>query len=405
MQRGNILIQRIDYSFDIPVDEYKKRAERVREEMVKRDIDLAIAWGLQLFPGDIIYLTGFDINLEIGAMILMTQDDVYLLTGPEAYPAAKIDIKNGEPFGVSELGCIGVDYSRTPEITNVKDCIKRIFKNHIPKRVAILTFPDFLTTLAYNAIISGLSSKTEIIYATDILYSLRMVKSASEQKLMKYAASIAIEGMKTVLNNIKPGMMETQCSAHACFKVRDLGAHALTFDPIIQSGRRINTSIGKTYNKIIEEGDIVAIDVGCRYKHYAGHVARTIVAGNPSEKQLRFLQMGAEACAATGSQVIYGKSMSNMDKASHEVFIKYGYGQYDTYSCGHGTGFTDGIGEGTATQKSEELWPKNIVMMSDVSLSGVPELHGFRFEECFLIDNNGITNNITNGLPLDVFQC
>ena len=395
---------KIDYDFDIPPNQYKERVNKVRNILKERKVELAVAWGLQLFPGDIIYLSGFDINLEIGAMILLTQENLYLLTGPESYPAAVMDIKNGETFGVVELGAPGIDYERTPGITKIKNCIEMILKKQKPKRIAFLTFKDFMTTLAYDSVLEALPVGTEASYETDILYKMRLEKSPAEQKLMEYAAAIATEGLKAVLNYGKPGLMEVQWGAPACAKMRELGAHALTFDPVIQSGERINTCIGKTYNKVVKDGEIISINVGCRYKHYAGHIGRSVVAGKPSKKQLEFLRVGAEATAAAGSQIIFNTPMANMDRASHEIFIKNGYGEYDRYSCGHGTGFTDGIGEGTATQKSKGLWPKNIAMMTDVSLYGVPKFYGFRMEDGFIIDDSGITHKTTDGLPLDVFK-
>ncbi|MCK5737287.1 MAG: M24 family metallopeptidase [Spirochaetaceae bacterium] len=208
--------------------------------------------------------------------------------------------------------------------------------------------------------------------------------------------------MKACLNNGHAGMMEVQWSASATDRMRNLGAHALTFDPIIQSGIRMNTSIGKTYNKIVQEGEIISIGIGCRYKSYAGHVCRSTIVGKGSPEQKTFLRMGAEACKEAGLAVQYNTPMSNMDKASHRVFQKYGYSQYDTSSCGHGTGFTDGVGEGAATQKTTGLWPKNIVMMADVSLSNVPNLYGFRFEDGFLIDNDGNTIVLTEGINLEL---
>ena len=174
----------IDYTFDISIDEYEERTRKVRRAMEERNIDLGVAWGMQLFPGDITYLSGFDVNLEVGAMILLTQDDLYLLTGPEAYPAAKIDIKNGEPFAVYDLSEPEIDYSRTSGVTTVKDCISRMFKGRNPQRVAFLTFDDFLTVKAYNSVFNTLPSCTEILYATDILYNLRLSKSVAEQRLM-----------------------------------------------------------------------------------------------------------------------------------------------------------------------------------------------------------------------------
>ena len=228
----------IDYDFDIPLSEYALRATRVRNIMKQRNIDLAFSFGTETFPGDVLYLSGFDINIEVASIVLLSQDRMYLLSGPEAGGAAQLDTRFGEPRMVWELAAPDLDYDRVPGVTTVKDCIDDMFAGAGPGTVGSLTYSELLSKKCHDVIVSAVPANADIVEATDILHDLRMNKSEAEQTLMRTSTAIAVEGMKALLNNGKPGMMECTWGAHAAFKMRELGAHSLAFQPMVQSGRR-----------------------------------------------------------------------------------------------------------------------------------------------------------------------
>lgn len=396
----------IDYDFEIPLSEFEERVSKVREIMKQRDLDLVFAYGTETFPGDVLYLSGFDINVEVGSIVLLSQDQMFLLTGPEAGGSGQLDTRYGEPRMVWELAAPEIDYDRVPGITTIKNCIEEMFDKAGPRTVGSLTFSELLAKKCYDDIVLAIPMDVEIVEATDILYKMRMDKSDNEQKLMRYATAIAVEGMKAMLNNGKPGMMECQWGAYAAFKMRELGAHSMAFQPMVHSGRRALTVIGKSYNKIVEEGEVVSTAIGCRYKGYAGHLCRTAIAGGSATgKQLALLQMCAEAAQAACDNIVYNQPMANMDKAAHDVFVKHGYGEFNQQSNAHGVGIVECVGEGVATMKSSGLFPKNIVMATDVYLTNLEDagIYGCRAENMMLIDNQGVTHNLTGHLPFETF--
>lgn len=396
----------IDYNFDIPAGEYEVRVARVRNAMAERNLDFAFSYGTETFPGDILYLSGFDINIEVGGIVLLSQDRMFLLSGPEAGGAAQLDTRYGEPRMVWELAAPDLDYDRVPGVTTIKDCVREMFGKAGPGRVGFLTYPELMSKKCHDDIVAAVPAGAEIVEATDILYELRMNKSDNEQTLMRSSTAIAVEGMKAVLNNGKPGMMECAWGAHAAFKMRELGAHSLAFQPMIHSGKRALSVVGKSYNKIIEDGEVVSLAVGCRYKGYAGHLCRTAVAGAaPSEEQRFLLDMCSEAAQAACDNIVYDAPMADMDRAAHEVFVKHGYGQFNQQSNAHGVGIVECVGEGVATMKSSGRFPKNIVMATDVYLTNldVAGLYGCRAENMMLIDGQGITHNLTGHLPFETY--
>ena len=396
----------IDYDFDIPLSEYALRATRVRNIMKQRNIDLAFSFGTETFPGDVLYLSGFDINIEVASIVLLSQDRMYLLSGPEAGGAAQLDTRFGEPRMAWELAAPDLDYDRVPGVTTVKDCIDDMFAGAGPGTVGSLTYSELLSKKCHDVIVSAVPANADIVEATDILHDLRMNKSEAEQTLMRTSTAIAVEGMKALLNNGKPGMMECTWGAHAAFKMRELGAHSLAFQPMVQSGRRALSVVGKSYNKIIEKGEIVSLAVGCRYKGYAGHLCRTAVAGGrPSDEQRCLLDMCSEAAQAACDNIVYDAPMADMDRAAHDVFVKHGYGQFNQQSNAHGVGIVECVGEGVATIKSSGRFPKNIVMATDVYLTNLElaGLYGCRAENMMLIDGQGVTHNLTGQLPFETY--
>ncbi len=396
----------IDYDFEIPASEYELRVARTRKVMKERKLDLAFSYGTETFPGDVLYLSGFDINIEVGSIVLLSQDDMFLLTGPEAGGAAQLDTRCGEPRMVWELAAPDLDYDRVPGVTTIKGCIDDMFGKAGPKTVGALTYRELLSKKCHDDIASAVPASAEFVEATDILYDLRMNKSESEQNLMRTSTAIAVEGMKALLNNGGPGMMECTWGAHAAFKMRELGAHSLAFQPMIHSGERALSVVGKSYNKIIEDGDIVSLAIGCRYKGYAGHLCRTTVAGGTPTKEQRFLlDMCSEAAQAACDNIVYDAPMADMDRAAHDVFVKHGYGQFNQQSNAHGVGIVECVGEGVATMKSSGRFPKNIVMATDVYLTNleVAGLCGCRAENMMLIDGQGITHNLTGHLPYETY--
>jgi hypothetical protein len=73
------------------------------------------------------------------------------------------------------------------------------------------------------------------------------------------------------------------------------------------------------------------------------------------------------------------------------------------YSSAHGTGISEAFEGRAATRFSDYNFPKNIVSMIDIGLYGHPDYFGFRHEEAYLIDNEGITRKLTD-LPMRVYE-
>lgn len=119
-----------------------------------------------------------------------------------------------------------------------------------------------------------------------IMHELRAVKSEPEVELIKTAGRITEKAFRRLLGFIKPGVWEFEIEAeihHEFLKNRSRGP---AFATIVASGADACTLHYVNNDKQCRAGDLVLIDFGAEYAHYAADVTRTVpVSGRFSKRQ------------------------------------------------------------------------------------------------------------------------
>jgi Xaa-Pro aminopeptidase len=376
----------INYNFKIPTGEYKARIGNLRECMSENEIDLGIAYGTPSFSGDLLYLTGYEPQLE-NALVLVTQSDVIILGGPEGEGYAIQQIKAGDYHILIELRLPDEDYPNT-KFDKLGKIIKGLIK-HSKSKIALLTEPN-VVPVGWDALIrSNLPSGTQIKNYPEILRQLRACKSQIEFQAIGYAARISVEAMRSMLGLLRPGLRELELAAEADYTMKKMGAASLGWETLVLSGQRINTVVGRASNKIIQQGELVLLGTSARFSGYASTCGRTVVVGEPSKGQNIFLNHGAKAYEIAKECLEFGAPKRFVDLKARAYLRKHGLGEYQLYSVAHGTGITECLEGEPFTQSSSGTIPKNLAEMIDVGLFNHPEYCGARFEDEFVIDAKG----------------
>jgi Xaa-Pro aminopeptidase len=71
-------------------------------------------------------------------------------------------------------------------------------------------------------------------------------------------------------------MTEKEVALELEYFMKKQGAEDLSFDTIVASGKRSSLPHGKASEKVIEKGDFVTIDFGCKVNGYCSDMTRTI---------------------------------------------------------------------------------------------------------------------------------
>ncbi len=107
-----------------------------------------------------------------------------------------------------------------------------------------------------------------------IMHQLRSVKQEEEVLMMQKAADLNAKAYKRVLNFIKPGITEFEIEAEFLHEYIRNGSSGFSYTPIIASGSSACVLHYIENKNVLKEGDLLLLDVGCWYAHYASDVTR-----------------------------------------------------------------------------------------------------------------------------------
>ncbi len=171
---------------------------------------------------------------------------------------------------------------------------------------------------------------------------MMVLKTDREIEILHQAGRIAAEALAWAGRNAVPGRTTAELDAGAEGIIRSHGA-----TPEFKGYHGFPASICVSINdeivhgipgpRELKEGDIVAIDVGARYKDFVGDTARTYAVGRIDDEAQRLLTATEEALEAAIRAARVGGKLSDISRAVQTVAESYGYSLVRDYA-GHGVG-------------------------------------------------------------------
>ncbi|MDK2823266.1 MAG: Xaa-Pro aminopeptidase [Clostridia bacterium] len=248
---------------------------------------------------------------------------------------------------------------------------------------------DFITYKQFQDFQDGLDN-IKLVPQEGIIENLRLIKDNEEIKNIRKAAQIADKAFKFILEKIKPGLKEIEVALELEFFMRLQGASSTSFDTIVASGYRSALPHGVASEKVIEKGDFVTIDFGCVYNGYCSDMTRTIVIGQPSEKQKEIYQIVLEAQSIGLNSVKAGLGAKEVDLQSRSYISRKGYGEYFGHGLGHGLGLNVHENPSLSPRDSTELL-ENMVVTVEPGIY-IPNWGGVRIEDLVVVKATGYDN-------------
>jgi Xaa-Pro aminopeptidase len=167
---------------------------------------------------------------------------------------------------------------------------------------------------------------------------LRMVKDDWEVAQIQQAAQIADEALAQVLPLLQPGISEADFATELEYRLKKLGAEALSFATIVGFGARSALPHALPTTQRLQKGDLVLIDFGAVVNGYRSDMTRSYVAGKPDLLQLQLFQAVQQAQQAALKAVKAGVSASALFAISDQVLQHSQFGRYAGPGLGHGVG-------------------------------------------------------------------
>ncbi len=146
----------------------------------------------------------------------------------------------------------------------------------------------------------------EFVDLDHLLHENRLFKKPAELKLMRKAAKISAEAHCRAMRASKPGLNEYQLQAEIEHTFAMEGASFPAYTSIVGGGDNACILHYVENNQPLNDGDLVLIDAGCEYQHYAADITRTFPVNgrfNPEQKAIYELVLKAQLAGIEAAQV------------------------------------------------------------------------------------------------------
>lgn len=369
----------------ISKEEFIRRIERIQEALKKQNLSCIAVYGDEYRKENLRYVSNFWPIFERGVCFIPRKGIPILAAAPEGEQYAR-EMSVWEDYrNVKELACVSVpeeiDFPLAT-FSNFSDILGETLKGG--KRLGLVGYwdmPEPILKRIQNAV-TGM----EIINCDDILYNMRIIKSAAEIECLKECGRIACAGYDRLMAEAVPGSTELEAAGAGEGAARRAGAEDINF-MVFGSGKRADTIIGRPTTKVIADGEMVMASLAVQYQGYVSTVEYPFVAGKASDEQKRILNVLLEAANVQLKYLKEDIIAKEMVRAVKKVFKKHNLEKYDVYPPMHGIG----LAEAESPYPDEEAdypFKAGMCVNSDISLFGHPAGSN-RIEEGFVIGEEG----------------
>jgi len=227
----------------------------------------------------------------------------------------------------------------------------------------------------------------ELVNGAVITEGCRGIKTAKEIAYMDLANRITKLAYQEGFKNLTEGMTTRALSGSISTAHRQMGARG-SGGP--QFGPNSAFPHGSSVSRNLHEGDIIMVDGGCNIEGFQSDVTRTIVFGQPTDKQRRVWDIVKKAQSEALKAVRPGVACEDIDRAARKVVEDAGFGpdyKYFGHRVGHGIGMQGHEYPYLVRGNTLKLQP-------GMTFSDEPGIYiygefGVRIEDCFVVTEDG----------------
>lgn len=245
----------------------------------------------------------------------------------------------------------------------------------------------YMSVAEFDRIRAAMPAEVELAPAQTIMETLRASKDEDELALMRRAQEITDRAFTEILNDIRPGVKETEIAAKLTYLMMSFGAQRNSFDPIVASGSNGSMPHAIPGERQIGKGEFVTMDFGCVYGGYCSDMTRTVCVGEPTAEMEKVYNTVLEAQLAGIAVAKAGVPGCDIHNAAHDVIRAAGYGEYFGHGFGHSLGIEIHENPG-ARPANHEPMPLHCTVSAEPGIY-LPGKFGVRIEDVVLLTEDG----------------
>ena len=310
-----------------PVAEFQSRHDRVRAAMDGIGIDLLLV----LAPSHVNYLIGtpakgyqeFQVLFfprEPGPLTLLTR-------------LCEVPLLQAESLAEDIRGWGG----REPE--DPIAAFRRVMeeKGWLARRIG-LEVPDYYLHPYHHQKLVAVLGESLVTDATDLIGTVKLVKSAAEIEYVRKAAAILDAAMETCRDSIAEGRTERRVSADVHHTLMAFGSDIPSSPMNFLTGPRTAYAHGEPTDRALQAGDFMHIQFGAHYRRYCCTIGRQLCLGAPTGRMREVHRVAREAGDACMDAMRAGVPATVPHEAAKKVIADAGMDRYRLHMTGYAVG-------------------------------------------------------------------
>jgi Xaa-Pro aminopeptidase len=352
---------------------YASRLLRLRKTLEEQQIDTFLV----AVPQNRYYLSGYgaeDLHpTESSGYLLITASRQYLLT----------DFRYQE-----EAATEAPDYQLLIYSEGLGQTLAELFAELPVERLGVE--PHYLSVTRYREVEEALKKSrpgANVAPLEEVVERQRLCKEPDEIAAIKASLAVTEKALAWVWENLKAGRTEKEVAWEIERSIREDGAEAVSFPPIVASGPNAALPHAVPTERRIGAGDPVILDLGSKLNHYCSDMTRTWIAGVPGAKLREIYLVVREAQLAAQDFIRAGKDSAEVDAVARDLIARAGYGENFGHGLGHGVGLAIHEKPGLRKQKGT-LLEEDMVVTIEPGIY-LPGFGGVRLENMVRITQTG----------------
>lgn len=354
-----------------PPDE---RAERLTRQLADKGLD-ALVVGDLVRPGDssavaiadLTWLTGFRGTSGLAAVgprhRIFVTDFRYIERAeaelPDSFETVRAERQLSTALAPHLFGRVGVD----PTATSVRE---------------------------WRRLQESLTADAELVEVEGLVESLRRVKDRVEIEAIAAASELTDVVYAEIEADGLRGRSERDVGLWIERRMRELGASAVAFPPIVASGPNGAQPHVEPGERVIESGDLVVVDIGATLGGYCSDGTRTYAIGESGAEEREVYEVVLAAQLAALDAIRAGESGRRIDTVARDLIVAAGYGERFGHGLGHGVGIAVHEAPRLSQRSDDELIAGDVVSVEPGIY--LPGRFGVRIEDLVVVTEDGLRN-------------
>ena len=351
-----------------------ERAERLAESVAAAGLDSLLVGDL-VHPGD----TGRDAQAEISWLTGFGGSSALALVGPER-----------RDF-VTDFRYVDRVRSELPDGFELIEAKRHLIDALAPRLAGRVGFDPRATSVReLRRIEEALPEDAELVESEPLVEPLRRVKDEAEIEAVAASAALTDQVLAELESQGFAGRTEREIAVWIETRMRELGASAVSFPPIVAAGPNGARPHAEPGERPVGDAELVTIDLGAILDGYCSDCTRTYATGAVPDEQREAYAVVLEAQLAGLEAIRAGANGKAVDAVAREIISEAGFGERFGHGLGHGVGISVHEAPRLSPRSTDDLVAGDIVSVEPGVY--IPGEFGLRIEDLVAVTGDGIRN-------------